>query len=418
MVNIATVEELTCIDTIVILDASNSSQGGTFSASWNGIGIDGNSEFVQTINNPGTYELVVTNTDNGCTQSASVTVAENVQPPVFSVDGNRFLSCETGTTELNIQFSAPINQFSIVWTDPDGSTISNAELDRTLDQTGTYTILITDLINGCSSLETLSIASDPGGPTNALFEIENPTCFGEDNGTISILSVIGGVEPFVFSFDNDNFSTSNQIGRLVGGTYPISIQDANGCSWSTEISLIEPNQFVVDLGSDEEILLGDSLRLNGEFSNPVDTFFWNDPSFLSCVNCTNPFARPVNTTQVILTAIDTNGCESSDVILLSVDKERNVFIPSAFSPNGDGVNDRFTVLGGNGIQEIEFIQVFNRWGALVFEQKEFPPNATPLGWDGTFNGEPAETGVYVFQVNVIFVDGFEKFYQGDVTILR
>ena len=168
-------------------------------------------------------------------------------------------------------------------------------MDRTLDQTGTYTILITDLINGCSSLETLSIASDPGGPTNALFEIENPTCFGEDNGTISILSVIGGVEPFVFSFDNDNFSTSNQIGRLVGGTYPISIQDANGCSWSTEISLIEPNQFVVDLGDDEEILLGEGIQLNGAFSNPVDTFFWNDTSFLSCVTCTNPFANPINT---------------------------------------------------------------------------------------------------------------------------
>ena len=175
---------------------------------------------------------------------------------------------------------------------------------------------------------------------------------------------------------------------------------------------------MVDLGDDEEILLGEGIQLNGAFSNPVDTFFWNDTSFLSCVTCTNPFANPINTSQVILTAIDTNGCESSDVILLSVDKERNVFIPSAFSPNGDGVNDRFTVLGGNGIQEIEFIQVFNRWGALVFEQKEFPPNATPLGWDGTFNGEPAETGVYVFQVNVIFVDGFEKFYQGDVTILR
>jgi len=419
VVNIATVDDLTCLDTVVVLDASNSSQGGTFVARWNGIGIEGNTELVQTTSVPGIYQLVVTNMDNGCTQSASVTVVENTQPPVFSIDGNRFLNCETATTSLDLQFSTPINQFSIIWSDPDGSTISSTDLERTIDQIGIYTILVTDLINGCSSLETLSISPDPGGPTNALFEIEDPICFGEDNGKISVESVIGGVAPYIFSYgDNNNFSTSNQFGRLVAGTYPITIQDANGCSWRTEISLIEPNQFVVDLGNDNEILLGEGLRLNGEFSNPVDTFFWNDPSFLSCITCTNPIANPINTTQVILTAIDENGCESSDAILLTVDKERKVFIPSAFSPNADGVNDRFNVFAGNGIQEIEFMQVFNRWGALVFELKEFPPNATPLGWDGTFNGEPAESGVYVYQVNVIFVDGFEKFYQGDVTIIR
>jgi|GEM_PF-722656 len=419
VVEIAEVDELTCLDTVVILDAGNSSLGAPFSAQWTGTGINGNTDLVQTTNAPGTYQLVITNTANGCTESASVTVIENNQPPNFLINGDRFLDCETSTTSLNVENLSLTDQFSLLWTYPDGSTISTSNLEIELEQIGVYSLMVTDLINGCSTVESLSISPDPGGPTDALFEIEHPSCFGEDDGVIVIDSVVGGVGPYVYSFgDNNNYATSNQFGRLVEGTFPLSIQDANGCTWSTEVSLIQPNEFVVSLGNDEEILLGDSLRLNGLFSNPVDTFFWSDTSFLSCVTCPNPFAKPFNTTPIVLTAIDENGCESSDVILLSIDKERKIYIPSAFSPNADGRNDRFTIYGGNGIQEIEYLQIFNRWGALVFERKEFPPNAESLGWDGSFKGASAGSGVYIYQMKVNFVDGFETLYKGDVTIIR
>jgi len=360
------------------VDASNSSEGMPFLAEWNGTGINGNTDLTQTVTSPGTYQLVITNTDNGCTQSESITVIENVAPPIVTINGNEFLDCETATT------------FSI-----------------------------TDLRNGCNSTGMVAISPDPGGPTDAIFDLERPSCFGEDDGAVVIDTVIGGVGPFLFSFgDNNSYAATNQFGRLEAGTYPISIQDVNGCAWSTEITLDQPNEFVVSLGEDQEILLGDSLRLFGAFSNPVDTFFWSDTSFLSCNNCVDPFVKPENTSQVILTAIDENGCESLDILLLSVDKERKIYIPSAFSPNGDGQNDRFTIYGGNGIVEVEYLQVFNRWGALVFEERAFPVNAEPLGWNGSFKGDPAENGVYIYQMKVVFVDGFEMLYQGDVTIMR
>ena len=419
VVEINAIGELTCLDTVVVLDASNSSQGMPFLAQWTGTGINGNTDLIQNINTPGTYQLIITNTDNGCTQSESVTVSENTQAPVITVDGNRFLSCETATASLEVQILSPLNEFSLDWTDPDGSTFTTSNLERVVEETGIYFLLVTDLVSGCTETETIVISPDPGGPTDAIFSLQSPSCFGEDDGAIVIDSVIGGVGPFLFSFENGNsFVTANQLGRLTAGTYPVDIQDANGCTWSTEILLSQPNEFVVDLGDNSEVLLGDSLRLFGDFSNPVDTFFWNDTSFLSCVNCIDPFAKPENTSEIILTAIDTNGCQSSDVILLSVDKERKIYIPSAFSPNGDGQNDRFTIYGGNGISVIEYLQVFNRWGALVFEQRGFSPNAEPLGWDGTFKGESAQNGVYIYQMKVVFVDGFEIFYQGDVTIIR
>ncbi len=419
VVEIAEVDQLTCLDTVVTLNASNSSLGGPFSAQWTGIGINGNTDLVQTTTAPGTYQLVITNTDNGCTSSASVTVVDNAQPPVVAINGNRFLDCATNTASLEVQILSSTNPFSLLWTNPDGSTISTSDVAIEMNQTGVYTLLVTDLVNGCSTEETVSISPDPGGPTDALFELEDPSCFGEDDGMILIDSVIGGVGPYVYSFGDNNFySTSNQFVRLTEGTFPISIQDANGCTWNTEVSLTQPNEFIVSLGNDEEILLGDSLRLNGLFSNPVDTFFWSDTSFLSCVACPNPFAKPINTTTILLTAIDENGCESSDIILVSIDKERKIYIPSAFSPNADGRNDHFTIYGGNGVQEIEYLQIFNRWGALIFERKNFSPNADPLGWDGSFRGEPLGSGVYVYQLKVNFIDGFEILYRGDVTIIR
>ncbi len=418
-VEILPVSELTCLDTVLTLDASNSSDGNPFVAQWNGGAITGNTDLIQEVNQPGTYQLVITNTDNGCTESASVTVMENIQSPIIAVGGNRFLDCETATTLLDVQILSPISQFNLEWTNPDGSFLSTTDLEREIDQTGVYAVLVTDLRNGCTSTESLSISPDPGGPTDAIFTIQSPSCFGEDDGAILVDSVIGGVGPFVFSFgENNTYATVDQFGRLPAGTYPLSVQDMNGCIWDTEVSLTQPNEFVVSLDTDREILLGDSIRLTGAFSNPLDTFFWSDTSFLSCTTCPNPFAKPLNTSQIVLTAIDENGCESSDVMLLSIDKERKVYIPSAFSPNGDGLNDRFSIYGGNGIREIEYLQIFNRWGALVFEQKEFPPNADPLGWDGSFKGEPASSGVYIYQLKVNFVDDFEAFYQGDVTIVR
>ncbi len=419
VVVIDVIGEINCMDSVVVLDASNSSQGTPFEARWNGVGIDGNTELVQNIMTSGTYQLVITNTDSGCTQSQSVTVIENSLAPTMNIGGRLFLDCETNTTLLDVLITSPIGPYSLLWTDPDGSTFSTTDLQREVSEQGVYSLLLTDLERGCTKTSTVWILPDPSGPTDAILEMENPSCFGEVDGAIVIDSVIGGVGPYLFSFgNNSNYVTTNQYGRLTAGTYPMSIQDVNGCTWNTEITLEQPNEFVVSLGEDREILLGDSLRLFGAFSNPVDTFFWNDTSFLSCVNCVNPFAKPKNTTQVVLTAIDENGCESSDVLLLSIDKERKIYIPSAFSPNGDGRNDRFTIYGGNGIASIDYLQVFNRWGALVFERKEFPPNAEPLGWDGSFKGEPAGNGVYVYQLKVTFVDGFEILYRGDVTIIH
>jgi gliding motility-associated-like protein len=116
---------------------------------------------------------------------------------------------------------------------------------------------------------------------------------------------------------------------------------------------------------------------------------------------------------VELTLTLNGGCTYTAELFLQVDGTRQVYIPNAFSPNEDGINDRFEIYPGAGLAEVLNFQVYNRWGGLVFEAKN---GAT--AWDGNWRGEPAQAGVYAYVVQVLWVDGFTTLYEGDVQLFR
>jgi gliding motility-associated-like protein len=91
-------------------------------------------------------------------------------------------------------------------------------------------------------------------------------------------------------------------------------------------------------------------------------------------------------------------------------------LPTAFSPNGDGNNDRFYVRGG-GIEKSD-LKIFNRWGQLVFESVDAPANEEAYGWDGTYKGKDQEMEVYAYVLNVTYIDGTTAQRKGNVTLLR
>ena len=126
----------------------------------------------------------------------------------------------------------------------------------------------------------------------------------------------------------------------------------------------------------------------------------------------------LQTTRYDLTVTDTLGCTISESVLIKVNKERRVYIPNVFSPNFDGHNDGFTVFGGKGVEQVRSLRVFDRWGALVFEARDFQPNIASLGWNGIHKGEKVNPGVYVYVAIIAFSDGTEITYQGDVTVVK
>jgi gliding motility-associated-like protein len=109
------------------------------------------------------------------------------------------------------------------------------------------------------------------------------------------------------------------------------------------------------------------------------------------------------------------GCDS--LVHLSLDWYK-VFIPNAFSPNGDGFNDHFTILAGDDVQEVINLRVFDRWGGMVYASNGLTPNDFPAGWDGTHQGKPVQPGAYTYKTDILFDDGKARELMGTVNVLR
>ncbi|HXH19259.1 MAG TPA: gliding motility-associated C-terminal domain-containing protein, partial [Chitinophagales bacterium] len=226
---------------------------------------------------------------------------------------------------------------------------------------------------------------------------------------------------------------------LIEGTWyvsPVTIFDtlegaaANGCDSIVvhELIVVSGNAFnlQVDPPSPTTIDSGQSVQLHVYANTPQPAFQWNPSNTLSCDNCWNPIATPVRDQTYSVTVTDSSACsqDSADVEirvrLFEPDNPddcfHSIYVPNAFTPNGDGVNDIFYVYG-NGIDSLYFI-VANRWGEVMFESHDV--NA---GWDGYYRGELQMPGVYVYYIKVLFCDGTRLKYshpyrKGSVTLIR
>ena len=175
--------------------------------------------------------------------------------------------------------------------------------------------------------------------------------------------------------DGSNLQANPTFSNLEGGNYTVYIQDAAGCEIQVQSAINEPPLMTVDLGIDIVIELGDSVQLNAVISptNAPVSYNWTPPDSLSCADCPSPILVPIDdaTFQVVITDTLTN-CMASDEIAIIVEKVRNVFIPNAFTPNGDNVNDVFMIFGNQSVSQINVLRIYDRWGELVFEKENFP----------------------------------------------
>ena len=134
-------------------------------------------------------------------------------------------------------------------------------------------------------------------------------------------------------------------------------------------------------------------------------------------DCSTPYVSPPFTTTFTVTVENADSCFASDTITVYVNNEPGSFTPTAFTPNGDGLNDRFAVayLGATKIE----IAIYNRWGEKVFyNANQTNSLLAPDGWDGTDHGKQAPTDTYVYQVNVTYFDGTVQNKTGTVSLIR
>jgi gliding motility-associated-like protein len=247
-------------------------------------------------------------------------------------------------------------------------------------------------------------------------------CFGSATGGILIDSLSGGQGPYEYSLDGEFFLSTGPlpftIPNLTAGSYTLYVQDGNDCVQSSGITVQDASQLVLELGENREIDLGDSVLLKPLLNFTPDSWTWTPVDFIRNPDSLETFTLPVETTTYRLTVIDANGCEATDLITIMVDTGVPVFVPSAFSPDDDGINDLLTIYAGKGVRSIIRFMIFDRWGNQIYVDGPFQPNDPAHGWNGRFKGKHMNPAVFVYHAEVELVDGRIVMIKGDVALLR
>lgn len=283
-------------------------------------------------------------------------------------------------------------------------------------ETGNYFLTVNDA-NGCSIEGGVAI-TEPPQLVAAIDSLADVLCFGDNTGIVVLLAS-GGSPPYQYSANGQFFQNTALLRNLFAGSFNFIVQDANGCTDTVGGIIEEPLPLSIDAGPDQTIDLGSSTTLP-TFLTPyfrTVTYSWQPPDSLSCQDCGRPTANPTETTTYTVTVRDSNDCTAADEVTVFVKKERPIYFPNVFSPNGDGINDYFTIFGNEAIRRLRFVRIYSRWGSLVYEGKNLTPGVEKEGWDGRFRGKPMSPGVFAFVAEVEFVDGLIVLYKGDVTLV-
>jgi gliding motility-associated-like protein len=165
-------------------------------------------------------------------------------------------------------------------------------------------------------------------------------------------------------------------------------------------------------------LVGVPVRLPATYTSNVISYSWVPPATLDCSDCPQPVSTTKLNTKYTVTVVDSNGCKNTSFVEVIVTcKGADIFLPNTFSPNGDGSNDIFYARG-KGLDRVKSLRIFNRWGEIVFEKRDFPVNDPSVGWDGKYKGNKALPDVYVYQVEIFCENGEIVRFSGNVALIQ
>lgn len=364
--------------------------------------------------NAGTFDVKLSIQDNlsGCMDMATsqIKVSEEIESRVNTAD-----SCpenDTGIATATITNGGTM-PFQYIW---DNGGMDAPAIDQLAP--GVHELIVMDA-NGCRDTTGFVIGSKTAPVL--MLESTDPNCEGSADGIIELLNPEAN---WTFSLDSMNYQNDATFDNLEVGNYTVFVQDDGGCVFSDTTTLISTTSFSVETQSQITITRGSSqtLKIDVIGGSPNYTYEWTPAIGLSCSDCESPTAQPNQTTTYLLTVTDMNGCIASTSVTITVPEpdpnEKQVFIPDAFTPDNNGINDFLTVFSESGVEQIATFAVFDRWGGLVFKNENFQANNEVLGWDGQWNGSTLNTGVYTWFAEIDWLDGVKTAHEGEVTLFR
>ncbi|MGZ3884137.1 MAG: PKD domain-containing protein, partial [Bacteroidia bacterium] len=356
--------------------------------------------------------LIYWTKDSAC--KYSVVKPINIRNIIADFDRNNELLKKDSIHCLGVQdlfTSTSTSATAWSWNFGDGGTSSLTNPNHTYANPGTYTVTlaIADTQYGCKDTirKPMWIIPPPVASIASHDTCANiPTTFTTTGSS--------GYTYIWHPGKNLNDSTlANPVATLtVPTTFTVEVTDPNGCTNNvTHYTYVQQPPKAVTW--DTSVVIGQQIPIPG-YAGTNFTYTWNPTKDLSCINC--PY--PVSTTTVDMTytasIADNMGCyKIANTFSIHIEPLSSVDVPTAFTPNGDGINDIIYV-DGWGIKKLNYFRVYNRWGQLLFES-----NDIKIGWDGFFNGAPQNMETYVYQVSVeTYIDAGPKLKAGTFKLIR
>ncbi len=370
----------------------------------------------------GLYTVTVTN-GYGCSATGT-TVVDSVNTMHLDASLFKNADCEGKRGAAKIDLVTGGIQIALkYWAD---NNTSQAQRDSTIRNlnAGRHIIWARDSI-GCIASDTILIPrSDTILPP---IKITAHAIIGDcngNNGTVVIDGAMGGTgSPYSFSFNNVIIPNNGSMvfDSLKTGQYTILVSDSLRCK--DTLQLLVPQRYYPELNYnayEPVILVGEAAELRPDLTRGnIIAWTWDaHDTEISCMHCKTPTVKPEVTTTYIVTVTDDNTCTLTRTVTVIVKSRLEVFAPTVITANNDGQNDVFTLFAGHSLANIKVLQIYDRWGGLVFENKNFAPSNEREGWDATVKGKLVELGVYVWRAELEFSDGQKGEMHGDVTVFR
>lgn len=361
-----------------------------------------------------TYSVTVTDANN-CTSNTSVTVNE---PTALSLSATSTRETCFGFVDGTVStvFSGGTPPYSIRLIQGTSTIAQNTSGQFNNVAPNQYIVRIVDA-NGC--IENFNIVV-PGAEEN-IFDIQTQatSCFGPQykDGSITVTGLTVSNGSFTYGIDGGNQGSSGYFNNLAHGDHTVIAVDSFGCRSILDIQVAQPDPaYLYITPQNDSVDILSTLQINSDFgpypNSSVVSYQWTPSSGLSCIDCPNPVFSSYerNNSYTLLVTYNT-GCFIKANVKVVVTGTFPLFIPNAFSPNGDGNNDVYQVFS-QGVKDFS-LNIFNRWGEKIFESTNILET-----WDGSYKGNMQPPGTYVYYVDIKYLNGKKVNENGSITLIR
>ncbi|MCB9305463.1 MAG: gliding motility-associated C-terminal domain-containing protein [Lewinellaceae bacterium] len=392
-------------------------QPGTSTLFWTGPQNFTSTQPNPSVTLPGSYNVVAT-APNGCTASAVSIVANDADFPLITTTGGTITCIEPFVTLL-----ASVNPPGGIWQWTGPMNFTSTQSNPQVSNAGEYLLTVT-LPNGCSASAVAVAEADTSAP-EVVAIAGNLTCRSD---SAKLEALFSPADCSVLWTGPDAFiSTSATTTTTDTGVYVVVATAQNGCTTIAEATVYAMNQpaWMLSLGPDLLVETNELIAPRPQTDLPVQQWSEIDWTFPPatignpCTDCNFPGLKLQESGEVSVILTDPNGCSRSATLFIEVLQTSAIYAPNSFAPEGQPGNQYFEFNIGTAAQVVEVrkFRIFDRWGSMVFEVPGFIPG-DPHGWDGTINGKPAQSGVYVWYAEFEFANGRSTLLSGDVTLFR